>query len=101
MCYSIALDNTDISTSNKGKAPVSTNNVEAYSKEVLGDEIRRLIVANVQLVTDKIETEKIRVNLEVDRVRLFGEKNSLIIKREKLRAEIVVLNVINILICGY
>ena len=31
----------------KGKAPVSTSGIEAYSKEVLGDEIRRLIVANV------------------------------------------------------
>ena len=84
-----------MSTSNKGKTPISTNGIEAYSKEILGDEIRRLITANVQLITDKIKTEKTRVNLETDRARLFGEKNSLIIKREELRAEIVALNAAN------
>jgi len=36
-----------MSTLGKGKAPVSTSGVEAYSKEVLGDEIRRLTIANV------------------------------------------------------
>ncbi len=85
-----------MSTSNKGKTPISTNGIEAYSKEILGDEIRRLITANVQLITDKIKTEKTRVNLETDRARLFGEKNSLIIKREELRAEIVALNATNV-----
>ena len=55
-------------------------------------------------MTDKMETKKVRVNLEADRVRLFGEKNSLIVKREELRAEIVVLNVtrsFNILVRSY
>ncbi len=47
VCYSIALDSTDISTLDKGKAPASTNGVEAYNKEILGDEIRRLIIVNV------------------------------------------------------
>ncbi len=96
--YSTALDNTDISTSGKGKAFVSTNGVEAYSKEALDDEIHKLIVANVQLMVDKTETEKARVNLEVDRTRLFDEKNSLVVKKEELRAEIVALNVANVLI---
>jgi len=85
----------------KGKALVSTSGVEIYSKEVLGDEICRLIVANVQLVTDKMETEKARVNLEADRVRWFGKKNFLVVKREELRAEIVVLNAVNVLVRGY
>jgi len=76
VCYSTALDSTDISTLGKGKALVSTSGVEAYNKEILDDEIRRLITANVQLMTDKMETEKIKVNLETDRIRLFGEKNS-------------------------
>ncbi len=48
-----------------------------------------------------METEKVKVNLETDRVQLFGEKNSLVVKKEELRTEIVVLNVINVLVCGY
>ncbi len=62
------MDNTDISISNKGKAPVSTSGIEVYSKETLGDEIRRLTTANVQLVIDKIETEKVKVNLKTNRI---------------------------------
>ena len=61
------MDSTDISTSGKSKAFVFTNGVEAYNKEVLSDEIRRLTIANVQLMTDKMETEKVKVNLEADR----------------------------------
>ena len=91
------MDSTDIFTSGKGKAPVSTNGVEAYNKEALGDEIRRLTVTNAQLVTDKIETEKVRVNLEADKARLFDEKNSLVVKREELRAEIATLNAAGLL----
>ena len=52
-------------------------------------------------MTNKIETEKTKVNLEVNRVWLFGEKNSLVVKKEELRVEIVVLNVVNILVRGY
>ncbi len=84
--------------------PVFTNGIEASSKEALGDEIRRLIVANVQLMADKMKTEKARVNLEVDRTRLFDEKNSLVAKREELRVEIVMLNAtgfFNVLIYGH
>ncbi len=51
----------------KGKAPVSTNSVEAYNKEALNDEIYKLTIANVQLMTNKMETEKARVNLEANR----------------------------------
>ena len=57
-----------MSTSNKGKTPASTNDVEAYSKEALDDEIRRLTTTNVQLVTDKIKTEKAKVNLEINKI---------------------------------
>jgi len=32
---------------NKGKASVSTNGVEVYSKKVLDDEIRRLTITNI------------------------------------------------------
>jgi len=71
ICYSTALDNTDISILGKSKAPVSTSGIEAYSKEALGDEIRRLTAVNAQLVTDKMETEKARVNLEANRARLL------------------------------
>ncbi len=77
---------------NKGKALVSTNNVEAYSKEALDDKIRKLIIINVQLVADKTETEKTKVNLKADRTQLFGKKNFLIVKREELRAEIAILH---------
>ncbi len=93
-----------MSTLGKDKAPVSTNGVEVYSKETLGDKIRRLITTNIQLMTDKIETEKARINLEVDKARLLGEKNSLVVKREELRAEIATLNVagpLNVLIRSY
>ncbi len=92
LCYSTALDNTDISTSNKGKTPVSTNSVKAYSKEALNNEIRKLTTINVQLMTDKMEIKKTKVNLETDKVRLFDKKNSLVVKRKKLRTEIVALN---------
>jgi len=72
------------------------NSVEAYIKEQLAAEIQRLSVANAQLVTDKIETEKIKVNLKANKVRLFGEKNSLITKKKELRIKIVVLNIIGL-----
>ena len=93
-----------MSTSSKGKTPISTNDVETYSKETLGDEIRRLIAANAQLVADKIETEKVKVNLETDRMQLLSKKNSLVVKKEELRIEIIVLNTAgfsNILIRGH
>ena len=90
------MDNTDIFTSSKDKTPVSTNDVEAYSKETLDDEIRRLITANVQLMINKIEIEKAKVNLEANKIQLFGEKNSLIVKRKELQAEIAILNISNI-----
>ena len=102
--YSIALDNTDIFTLSKGKILISTNGVETYNKETLDNEIRRLIIANAQLITDKIETEKVKINLEADKIRLFDKKNSLIAKKEELQTEIVILNAagpFNILVCGY
>jgi len=101
VCYSSALDSTDISTSGKGKTPASTSGVEAYSKEALSDKIRRLTTTNTQLVADKMETEKARVNLETDRARLLSEKNFLVAKREELRAEIATLNAANIPVRGY
>ncbi len=66
---------------------------KAFTKEQLAAEIQRLSAANAQLVTDKIETEKIKVNLEADKARLFSEKNSLIAKKKELRTEIAILNV--------
>jgi len=36
-----------MSTSGKGKTPASTNGIKAYSKETLGDEIRKLTTVNV------------------------------------------------------
>ncbi len=81
-----------MSTSGKGKASVSTSGIEVFIKEQLAVEIQRLSVANAQLVIDKMETERAKVNLKADRIRLFGEKNSLVVKREELRVEIVVIN---------
>ena len=43
-------------------------------------------------MTDKMETERIKANLETDRVQLLKEKNSLIAKRKELRIEIITLN---------
>ena len=91
--YSTALDNTDISISNKGKTSVFTNGIKTFNKETLDDKIRKLIIANTQLMIDKIEIKKAKVNLETNRARLFDEKNSLVVKKKKLRAEIVILNV--------
>ncbi len=86
------MDNTDISISSKSKTFVSTSNVEVYNKKTLDDEIRKLTTANIQFVTDKIKTKKARVNLEIDKTRLFDKKNSLIVKKEEFRAEIAILN---------
>src|SRR6266699_1069844 len=85
-----------MSTLGKGKASASVSGAEAYTKEQLAIEIQRLSAANAQLINDKMETEKIKVNLEADRTRLFGEKNSLIAKREELRTEIATLNAVGL-----
>ncbi len=84
--------------------PISTSGVEAYNKKILDDKICRLITTNIQLVADKIETEKAKVNLETDRMRLFDKKNSLIAKKEEFRAEIIILNAAgssNVSICKH
>ncbi len=63
-----------------------------------------MTTTNIQLTIDKIKTEKARVNLEANKARLFGKKNSLIAKREELRTKIVALNItgpLNVLIYGY
>ncbi len=39
-----------------------------------------------------MKTKKVKSNLEIDKVQLFGEKNFLIVKREELRIEIATLN---------
>ena len=96
--YSIILDSTDIFTSGKGKASISTNDVETYNKEILSNKIRKLIITNIQLITDKMETEKTRVNLKINKTRLFNKKNFLVVKREELRIEIAILNAANVLI---
>jgi len=51
-----------------------------------------------------METEKAKVNLEADRTQLFDEKNSLVVKKEEFRTEIVILNVAgssNVPVCRY
>jgi hypothetical protein len=72
----------------KGKGPVSTSGVEAYSKEQLAEEICRFTMANVQLVSDKLGIEATNAKLEADRNRLISEKNILVAKREELRTEL-------------
>ncbi len=39
-----------------------------------------------------METEKVKVNLKVNKVQLFDKKNSLVIKRKELRIKIAALN---------
>jgi len=98
------LDNTDISILSKGKTSASTNDVKAYNKKTLGDKICKLTTTNVQLMINKIKTEKVKVNLETDKIQLLDKKNFLIIKKEKLQIEITVLNVVelsNVLIHRY
>jgi hypothetical protein len=50
----------------KGKGPVSTSGVEAYSKEQLAEEIRRFTTANAQLANHKLKTEATNAKLETD-----------------------------------
>ncbi len=88
------MDSIDIFTLNKSKTPISISGIEAYMKEQLATEIQRFITVNTQLMTDKMETERTKVNLEIDRVRLLGEKNFLVVKRKELRAEIVAINAV-------
>ena len=52
-CYLTTLDSIDMSILGKGKTPVSISGVEAYSKEALGEEIRRFTQVNIQLAQDK------------------------------------------------
>ena len=102
--YSTILDSTDISILSKDKISISTNNIKIYNKKVLNDKICRLIIANVQLMIDKMEIEKAKINLEIDKVQLFDKKNSLVVKRKEFRTEIIVLNAArlsNILIRRY
>ncbi len=80
------------------------SSVEAYSKEALNDKIHKLTAANIQLMIDKMETEKAKVNLEANKIRLFNKKNSLVAKRKEFRAEIVALYTagpFNVLVRGY
>ncbi len=51
----------------KGKAPASTNNVEAYSKETLTDKIRKFNATNIQLIQNKQQTNKTKIALKIDR----------------------------------
>ncbi len=44
-------------------------------------------------MTDKIKTERVKVNLKANRIQLL-KKNFLIIKRKKLRTKIVTMNVV-------
>ena len=70
------------------------NDIEVYSKETLNDKIHRLITTNVQLIVNKMKIEKVKINLKPNKIQLFGKKNSLVTKREELRTEIIVLNII-------
>ncbi len=55
-------------------------------------------------MSDKMETERTKVNLEADRMRLLDEKNFLVVKKEEFWTEIAILNTAgpsNILIRSY
>ncbi len=77
------MNNTDISILSKGKALVSTSGIEVYIKEQLTIEIQRFTTTNVQLMIDKIKTERTKVNLEADRIRLLKKKE--LLDRQKKR----------------
>ena len=62
------LDSNSISTSGKGKVPVSSNGIKAYNKETLEKEIRRLIATNVQLINNKLNVENVKTKLEADKI---------------------------------
>jgi len=93
------LDNNDISTLNKVKAPTSTNGIKAFNKEVLKEEIRRLIIINVQLMNNKLDVEAAKIKLKADKTKLISEKNIFVAKREELQVkltETIVILIINI-----
>ncbi len=52
-------------------------------------------------MTNKIKIEKTKVNLKINKIQLFNKKNFLIAKKEKFRAKIATLNIINISIRNY
>ena len=85
------MDNNGISTSDKGKALISSNGIKAYSKEALREEICRLIITNVQLANDKLDIEAAKIKLEADKATLINEKNIFVAKREELRIELTAI----------
>ncbi len=89
------LDSNGVSISSKGKALVLSSDMEAYSKEALREEIRRLTVINIQLMSDKLGIEAVKTKLEADKARLINEKNIFVAKREELRAELTEAAVIS------
>ncbi len=47
-------------------------------------------------MTDKIEIEKIRINLKANKAQLLNKKNSLVAKKKELRTKIAILNIVNV-----
>jgi len=93
------LNNNDISTSSKAKISTSTNDIKAFNKKALKEEIRRLTITNIQLINNKLNAEITKIKLEANKTKLINEKNILITKREKLQAkltEAVVISIISI-----
>jgi hypothetical protein len=76
-------------STSKGKRPVSTNDIEAYNKEQLAEEIRKLTTVNAQLMNDKLRTETTNAKLEADKNRLINEKNTFVAKRKKLQTKLI------------
>jgi len=85
------LDNTDISTSDKGKTPASTNGIETYNKKIFGDKIRKLTQTNTQLTQNKQNSDATKITIKADKNQLVSEKNTLVAKHKKLQREIATL----------
>ncbi len=82
------LDNNDISTLGKAKAPTSTNGIKAFNKKILKEEICRFIITNIQLINDKLNAEAVKIKFEVNKAKLINEKNIFVAKKEELQVEL-------------
>ncbi len=82
------MNNIDISTSNKGKIPTSTNGIKTYNKKTFGNKIYRFIQTNMQLTQNKQNSDITKAVIKTDKNRFISKKNTLVIKREELQREI-------------
>src|SRR6266699_2772531 len=76
-------------SSSKGKAPVSTSGISAYSKEDLGIMIMKLQDEKAQLIAVNKNLINMGRTVKTDKERLLKGKNTLVYKQDELREQLV------------